>query len=71
MSKYAFFIWSSYGLTLAVLAWNVCVPLLRRNELKRRLSEGGPDEEDAVSGARYRTQAMGGVAAMRGESRIR
>jgi heme exporter protein CcmD len=46
MSKYAFFIWSSYGLTLAVLAWNVCVPLLRRNELKRRLSEGGPDEED-------------------------
>jgi heme exporter protein CcmD len=34
--KYALFIWGSYGLTLAVLMWNVFVPTLRRGELKRR-----------------------------------
>ena len=46
--KYAFFIWTSYGLALAVVLWNVLVPRLRRDELKKRLSEvedGAGDEE--------------------------
>ena len=37
--KYALYVWSSYGLTLAVLIWNLLAPKLRRNELKRRLAE--------------------------------
>lgn len=46
--KYALFIWTSYGLALAVVLWNVLVPQLRRGELKKRLSEvedGAEDEE--------------------------
>ena len=42
--KYALFIWGSYGLTLAVLLWNVLAPTLRRGELKRQ----GPDADDAA-----------------------
>lgn len=38
--KYAFFIWASYALTAAVVAWNLFAPRLRRNDLLRRLSEG-------------------------------
>ena len=38
--KYAVFIWSSYALTFAVLLGNALAPVWRRNELKRRLSEG-------------------------------
>ena len=41
--KYAMFIWGSYGFTLAVVIWNVLVPLLRRGELKRR----GLETDDA------------------------
>jgi heme exporter protein D len=37
--KYALFIWTSYGLTLAVLLWNVFAPRLRRGEIKRQLAE--------------------------------
>jgi heme exporter protein CcmD len=37
--KYALFIWTSYGLALAVVLWNVLVPSLKRGELKKRLSE--------------------------------
>ncbi|MDB5988216.1 MAG: heme exporter protein CcmD [Nevskia sp.] len=37
--KYALYVWSSYGLTLAVLMWNLLAPYLRRNELRRHLSE--------------------------------
>ncbi len=46
--KYALFIWTSYGLALAVVLWNVLLPQLRRGELKKRLSEvedGAGDEE--------------------------
>jgi heme exporter protein CcmD len=46
--KYALFIWTSYGLALAVVLWNVLMPQLRRNDLKKRLSEaedGAGDEE--------------------------
>lgn len=44
--KYAFFIWTSYALTAAVVLWNVLAPRLRRNDLLRRLSEGADDETD-------------------------
>jgi heme exporter protein CcmD len=44
--RYAVFIWSSYALTLTVLLWNAFAPRLRRNELKRRLSEGVEDVGD-------------------------
>jgi heme exporter protein CcmD len=44
-SKYALFIWGSYGLTLAVLLWNALTPHFRRSELKRRLSEDSAAEE--------------------------
>lgn len=47
-AKYALFIWSSYGLALAVVLWNVLAPRLRRNELRKQLSEaadGAGDEE--------------------------
>jgi heme exporter protein CcmD len=43
--KYAVFIWGSYGLTLAVLAWNLIVPRLRRSDLRRRFAAG--DEAEA------------------------
>lgn len=46
--KYALFIWSSYALALAVVLWNAFTPHLRRNDLKRRLSESAeqPEGED-------------------------
>lgn len=43
--KYAFFIWTSYGLTALVVLWNLLAPRLRRNDLQRRLSEGADDTE--------------------------
>lgn len=33
MGGYAVFVWSSYGVTFAVLAWNVIVPLMRRKKI--------------------------------------
>jgi heme exporter protein CcmD len=48
MSKYAFFIWSSYALTLAVFLWNALAPMLQRSKLRRRLPDGTADpDEDA------------------------
>lgn len=44
-SKYALFIWSSYALALAVVLWNAFTPHLRRNDLKRRLSESAEHPE--------------------------
>ncbi len=44
--KYAFFIWGSYTLTLAVFLWNAFAPKLRRNQLKRHLSESAAEPED-------------------------
>ncbi|MDE0854856.1 MAG: heme exporter protein CcmD [Nevskia sp.] len=43
--KYALFIWSSYALALAVVLWNAFTPHLRRNDLKRRLSESAEQTE--------------------------
>ena len=42
--KYALFIWSSYALALAVVLWNAFTPHLRRNHLKRHLSESLEDD---------------------------
>jgi heme exporter protein CcmD len=43
--KHALFIWTSYGLTAALLLWNWLAPKLTRNELRRQLSEHAADEE--------------------------
>ena len=43
--KYALFIWSSYALALAVVLWNAWTPHLRRNHLKRHLSESLKQED--------------------------
>ncbi len=43
--KYAFFIWTSYALTAAVVLWNLFAPRRRRSELQRRLSEGTDETE--------------------------
>jgi heme exporter protein CcmD len=48
MSKYAFFIWSSYALTLAVFLWNVVAPMLQRSKLRQHLSEGTAEPDDEV-----------------------
>lgn len=37
------FILGSYALTLAVLLWNAVVPRLRRNQMRRELSEPGDE----------------------------
>lgn len=39
MGGYAVYVWSAYGLVLAVLVANVAGPLLRQRRLLRRLSE--------------------------------
>ena len=33
MGGYAVFVWSSYGLTFAVLLWNVISPILRKKKI--------------------------------------
>lgn len=43
--KHALYIWTSYGLTAALLLWNWLGPTLTRNELRRRLSEDATDED--------------------------
>ena len=45
--KYAFFIWTSYALALAVLLWNVFAPSLRRSQLRRELVEAQSGENEA------------------------
>lgn len=42
--RYAAFIWISYGLTAALVLWNVVAPWRTRNELKQTLSERHEDE---------------------------
>lgn len=39
MGGYAVYVWSAYGLVLAVLVANVAGPLLRQRRLLRHLSE--------------------------------
>lgn len=42
--RYAWFIWGSYGLTALVIAWNLLVPRLARNQMRQRLSERAEDD---------------------------
>tara|TARA_R110000787_G_scaffold78941_10_gene172434 strand:- start:394 stop:573 length:180 start_codon:yes stop_codon:yes gene_type:complete len=48
MGGYAFYVWSSVGLALAVLGWNVLAPVLTRrsllNELRRKTEEDDMDD---------------------------
>jgi heme exporter protein D len=39
MGGYAFYVWGSFGATVAVLAWNVVAPRLERGRLRRKLRE--------------------------------
>ena len=43
MGGYAIYVWSAYGLVLAVLVANVAEPLLRQRRLLRRLAERIPE----------------------------
>ena len=38
MGGYAFYVWTSYGLTLVVLLANIIVPIWQRKQLLRSLS---------------------------------
>jgi heme exporter protein D len=38
MGGYAFYVWTSYGLTLLVLLVNIIVPIVQRKQLLRSLS---------------------------------
>ena len=44
MGGYAVYVWSAYGLVLAVLVANVAGPLLRQRRLLRRLAERSTDD---------------------------
>ena len=33
MGGYAFYVWGSWGMTVAVIAWNIVVPVLRKKQL--------------------------------------
>jgi heme exporter protein D len=44
MGGYAFYVWSAYGLTLAVLAVNAVLPVLRERRLLRDLSRSAARE---------------------------
>lgn len=39
MGGYALYVWGSFGAALAVFAWNLAAPWLRRRELMRTLAE--------------------------------
>ena len=38
MGGYAFYVWTSYGLTLIVLLANIIIPVLHRKQLLRSLA---------------------------------
>jgi heme exporter protein CcmD len=46
MGKYATFVWTSFGLALAIFAWNVVSPVLQRRAILERLAQ---DEESQPS----------------------
>ncbi|HEU0276319.1 MAG TPA: heme exporter protein CcmD [Rhodanobacteraceae bacterium] len=39
MGGFAFYVWGAYGAAVAVFAWNLVMPRLRRRALRRALSE--------------------------------
>ena len=38
MGGYAFYVWTSYGITTLVLLWNLFAPIVQRKQLLRRLA---------------------------------
>ncbi len=38
MGGYAFYVWSSWGMALVVIAWNIVVPIVERKKLKQVLT---------------------------------
>ncbi len=38
MGGYAFYVWTSYGITAAVLLWNLLAPIMLRKQLLRQLA---------------------------------
>jgi heme exporter protein D len=38
MGGYAFYVWSSWGMTLVVIAWNIIVPIVQRKKLNQVLT---------------------------------
>jgi heme exporter protein D len=42
MGGYAFYVWGSYAAALAVFAWNVLAPRLRRREIVAQARGEGP-----------------------------
>lgn len=38
MGGYAAYVWTSYGITAAVLLWNLLMPVLQRKQLLRQLA---------------------------------
>ena len=45
MGGYAFYVWASYGATLAVFLWNAIAPRLDRDEVLRRLRDASADQD--------------------------
>lgn len=37
MGGYAFFVWTSYGITAAVIAFNIVMPLIQRKQVIKRV----------------------------------
>ena len=41
MGGYAFFVWTSYGIAMLILVWNIVIPVMQKREhlkkIKRRL----------------------------------
>lgn len=38
MGGYAFYVWTSYGITTAVLLWNLIAPIVQRKQLLRQMT---------------------------------
>ena len=47
MGGYAIYVWSAYGIVLAVLAANVAEPLLRQRRLLRRIAQQTAESDRA------------------------
>ena len=44
MGGYAFYVWGSYGATLAIFVWNLAAPRLERRALRQRLQHAAGGE---------------------------
>lgn len=50
MGGYGFFVWSAYGIWIAVMLWNVLTPWLGHRALTRRLQQRARADALAESG---------------------